>query len=177
MNDAGRIDENDHVLGPRDAPVAILEYGDYQCPYTARAHAALKDLRARLGDRMCLAYRHLPLSDKHPVAELAAEAAEAAGAQGRFWEMHDTLFENQQAISPHALPVFAESIDLDIARFTDEMLARHHRPRVQGDAVRAHRSGATGTPSFWINGERYHGDTDEASLAQAITQALASAGR
>lgn len=176
MNDA-QIDENDHVLGPRDAPVTILEYGDYECPYTARAHAALKDLRERLGDRMCLAYRHLPLTNEHAMAELAAEAAEAAGAQGKFWEMHDTLFENQQALMPENLPVFAESIDLDIDRFTDEMLARHYRPLVQGDAVRAHRAGATGTPTFWINGERYHGDSDAASLEGAITQALKSAGR
>jgi protein-disulfide isomerase len=176
MNDAA-IDENDHLLGPRDAAVTILEYGDYECPHTACAHAVLKDLRARLGDKMCLAYRHLPLSDRHAMAELAAEAAEAAGAQGKFWEMHETLFDNQPALSPQALPVFAESIDLDIDRFADEMLARHYRPRVQGDAVRAHRAGATATPSFWINGERYLGDSDEASLTQAITQALALAER
>lgn len=172
MNEAVTIDEHDHLRGPREAQVVIVEYGDFQCPFTARAYAALDDLGERLGDDLCLVYRHFPLP-KHPFAELAAEAAEAAAAQGKFWEMHDALFEHQDRINPETLVVLAESIDLDINRFRDEMLARHYRPRVLGDAARARREGVDQTPTLFINGERYRGDSDELSLAKGIEQALA----
>jgi protein-disulfide isomerase len=172
MNDVMKIDDNDHVLGSPDADLTIVEYGDYQCPYTARAHGVLSNLRDELGDRMCLVYRHLPLSQLHPFAEIAAEAAEAAGTQGQFWEMHDALFENQDKLEPEALAVLAESLDLDIKRFRDDMVARRYRARVQADAQRGHADGASGTPTFFITGERYHGDSDEASLTRAVEQAL-----
>jgi protein-disulfide isomerase len=175
MNDASQIDEHDHVRGPRDAQVVIVEYGDFQCPYTARAAAALVDLQERLGGGLCVVFRHFPLPE-HPYAELAAEAAEAAGAQRKFWQMHDALFANQGKISAENLPVFAESIELDIDRFRDQMLARHYRPRVLGDAVRGRRGGVKGTPTFFINGEHFHGDSDELSLAGGIEQALLRSG-
>jgi protein-disulfide isomerase len=172
MNRVDEIGPNEHVRGAGDAALTLIEYGDFQCPYCARAHAALSELTDELGS-IRLVYRHLPLSDLHPLAELAAEAAEAAASQGKFWEMHDILFEQQrQVMDKQDLAVLAESVDLDIERFRDEVQERRHRPRVQGDLERGHHDGATGTPTFFINGVRYRGDSDRESLRQALTEAL-----
>ncbi|MGZ5202589.1 MAG: DsbA family protein [Telluria sp.] len=169
---SGHIEPNDHVTGPADARVTIVEYGDYQCPYTARAHDALADLRERMKGRLRLAYRHLPLSHLHPDALLAAEAAEAAGAQGKFWEMHATLFDNQGELDPDSLAELANDLQLDVQRFQHELKAGTYRQRVLDDAARGHADGASGTPTFFINGERYHGDSDPESLGAAIDKAL-----
>ena len=169
---SGHIEPNDHVTGPADAPVTIVEYGDYQCPYTARAHGVLADLRARMKGRLRLAYRHLPLSHLHPDAQLAAEAAEAAGAQGKFWEMHATLFDNQGELDPDTLAELANDLQLDVQRFQHELKAGTYRQRVLDDAARGHADGASGTPTFFINGARYHGDSDPESLGAAIGKAL-----
>jgi protein-disulfide isomerase len=166
------IANNEHVLGPSSADVTIVEYGDFQCPFSARAHAALKDLRDRIGSRMRLVYRHFPLVDEHPLAEPAAEAAEAAGAQGKYWQMHDALYTHQAQLTPHALLVIAESLDLDIERFQEDMLGGRHEPRVMSDLERGKEDGVDMTPTFFINGERYFGNSDEASLARAIGGAL-----
>lgn len=166
------IQRNDHVTGPADARVTIVEYGDYQCPYTARAHAALDDLRERLDGGVRLAYRHLPLSHLHPDAELAAEAAEAAGAQGKFWEMHAALFDNQDDLDQDTLLELADDIGLDVERFRNDLESGAYRQRVQADAQQAHQDGASGTPTFFINGERWRGDSDEESLEEAIERAL-----
>jgi protein-disulfide isomerase len=165
------IANNDHVLGPSEADVTIVEYGDFQCPFSARAHAALKDLRERIGAKMRLVYRHFPLMDMHPLAEPAAEAAEAAGAQGKYWEMHDALYTHQAELSPHALLVIAESLDLDVGRFQEDILGGRYEPRVMSDLERGMEEGVDRTPTFFINGERYFGDSDEASLARAIAKA------
>jgi protein-disulfide isomerase len=176
MNRVDEIGQNEHVRGPQDAALTLIEYGDFQCPYCARAHAALTDLADELGEEsggIRLVYRHLPLSDLHPLAELAAEAAEAAASQGKFWDMHDMLFEQQrQVMDKQDLVVLAESLDLDVERFGAEVQARQHRPRVQHDLSRGHQDGASGTPTFFINGVRYHGDSDEDSLREALTEAL-----
>jgi protein-disulfide isomerase len=170
-----RVDEignDEHVRGPQDAALTVIEYGDFQCPYSARAHFALRDLDGAFGG-IRLVYRHLPLTHLHPLAELAAEAAEAAGSQDRFWDLHDALYEQQrQVVDKQDLAVLAESLDLDIERFRAEVLERRHRPRVQADAERAHHDGATGTPTFYINGVRYRGDSDRASLESALSEAL-----
>jgi protein-disulfide isomerase len=170
-----RVDEigsDEHVRGAQEAALTLIEYGDFQCPYCARAHAALGELTEELGG-IRLVYRHLPLEDRHPLAELAAEAAEAAASQGKFWEMHDLLFEQQrQVMDKQDLAVLAESLDLDIERFRAEVLGRQHRPRVQGDLARARHDGATGTPTFYINGVRYRGDSDRASLEAALREAM-----
>jgi protein-disulfide isomerase len=172
MNRVDQIGPDEHVRGAEDAALTLIEYGDFQCPYCARAHAALTELSDELGG-IRLVFRHLPLADFHPLAELAAEAAEAAGSQGKFWDMHDVLFEQQRTVTDKQdLAVLAESLDLDIERFRVEVLERRHRRRVQGDLERAHHDGATGTPSFFINGVRYRGDSDQASLRQALTAAL-----
>jgi len=160
----------DHVRGPQDAALTVIEYGDFQCPYCARAHQALSELAGEFGIR--LEFRHLPLTDLHPLALLAAEAAEAAAAQGRFWEMHDALYDNQRDIAdPQDLAALAESLDLDIGRFADDLRAHRHRDRVEADAERARGDGAHQTPTFIINGVHYRGDSDRASLAQAFSEA------
>jgi protein-disulfide isomerase len=175
MSDSIRIEEHDHVRGTREAWVSLVEYGDFQCPYCARAHAALTELMQQYGERVSLAYRHLPLADLHPFAAPAAEAAEAAGAQGKFWEMHDALFENQDMLDEDTLPALASSLGLDAQRFARELAEGKHRAQVEADAEQARALGAHGTPTFFINGERYHGDSDHASLAEALKKALGEA--
>jgi len=164
--------EDDHVRGGSDAVVTLIEYGDFQCPYCARAHAALGELQRQHGKRLRLVYRHLPLSSLHPLAQPLAEAAEAAGAQGKFWEMHDALFENQGMLDEDALPALAGAMGIDGGRFRDDFESGRYRDKVLAQAEEGRAMGASGTPSFFINGERYHGDSDHASLAQAIEQAL-----
>ncbi|WP_075795283.1 DsbA family protein [Massilia putida] len=166
------IGNDEHVRGPADAALTVIEYADFQCPYSARAHLALRDLDGRFGG-IRLVFRHLPLAHLHPLAELAAEATEAAASQGRFWDMHDLLFDRQRHVRDEQdFAVLAERLDLDIERFRAEMLERRHRPRVQADAERAHRDGASRTPTFTINGLRYRGDSDRASLESALSEAL-----
>jgi protein-disulfide isomerase len=176
MNRVDEIGPDEHVRGPQDAALTLIEYGDFQCPYCARAHAALAEMADELGAQsggIRLVYRHLPLLELHPLAELAAEAAEAAASQGKFWDMHDMLFEQQrQVMDKQDLAVLAESLDLDIERFRAEVLERRHRARVERDLDRARHDGAIGTPTFFINGVRYRGDSDRASLRQALGEAL-----
>jgi protein-disulfide isomerase len=172
MNRVDDIGPDEHVRGPEDAALTLIEYGDFQCPYCARAHAALAELTAEM-QGIRLVFRHLPLSDLHPLAELAAEAAEAAGSQGKFWDMHDVLFEQQREVMDEQdLAELAESLELDIGRFRADVKERRHRARVQRDLERAHHDGASGTPSFYINGVRYQGDSDRDSLEQALSEAL-----
>ncbi len=169
------ISDDDHLRGSRNAAVTLIEYADFQCPFCARAHAALTELQQRHGERLALVYRHLPLADLHPSAELAAQAAEAAGAQGKFWEMHDTLFANQARLDADALSPLAASLELDVDRFDDEVESARYRDRVDGHAEQARALGAHRTPSFFINGERYQGDSDHDSLSAAIDKALGAA--
>ena len=172
MSESLRIEDNDHLRGSRDAQVTLVEYGDFQCPYCARAHAALTELMQQHGERVALVYRHLPLNDLHPLAAPAAQAAEAAGAQSKFWEMHDALFENQGMLDEDALPALASNIGLDAQRFASELDEGKHGGRVEQQAEQARALGARGTPTFFINGERYQGDSDHASLASALKKAL-----
>lgn len=166
-----QITEHDHVRGQPDADVLIIEYGDFQCPYCARAHPTLAGLQKQYGERIALVYRHLPLG-MHPYAETAAEAAEAAGAQGKFWEMHDTLFAHQAQMAPAQLPLLAQGLGLDASRFDADLAARAHRERVRAQAEEGQALGASGTPSFFINGERYEGDSDRESLTAAVERYL-----
>ena len=175
MEERMDIEEHDHVRGKREAQVVLIEYADFQCPYCARAHKAVTRLQQQHGERLTLVYRHLPLSDLHPLAQPTAEAAEAAGAQGKFWEMHDALFENQDMLDEDGLPALAAKLQLDAERFRSEFEGGEHRGRVEADVTQAHALGARGTPTFFINGERYHGDSDHASLAAALDKALGSA--
>lgn len=172
MSERVRIEENDHLLGRRDAEVVLVEYADFQCPYCRRAHVALTALRAEHGERLALAYRHLPLSHLHPDAQAAAEAAEAAGETGKFWEMHDALFAHQDRLDAEALPSMAAALGMDGERVRADLEGGRFRARVQEMAEGGRALGASGTPTLFINGERYQGDSDHASLAAAIGKAL-----
>src|SRR6187551_3300877 len=129
--------EEDHIRGPADAPVTLVEYGDFECPYCGRAEPVLRELLADFGDELRFVFRNLPLSDVHPRAQLAAEAAEAAAAQGKFWEMHDALLDHQDELDPPALRAYAEELELDVDRFWDEVRRREHAPRVAEDVSSA----------------------------------------
>jgi len=165
--------ERDHVRGPDDAPVTLLEYGDYQCPYCGQAEVAIRELIKSFGDDLRYVWRHLPLNDVHPDAQLAAEAAEAAAAQGRFWELHDLLLTHQDELAPTQLAELAEEAGLDVERFWDELQRREYAERVAEDVATADASEVAGTPSFFINGRRYQGAYD----IQTLTAVVAAAER
>jgi Na+/H+ antiporter NhaA len=163
--------ERDHIRGAMDAPVTLLEYGDYECPYCGQAEDVIRELLASFGDDVRYVWRHLPLNDVHPNAQLAAEAAEAAGAQGYFWEMHDRLLDRQDELRPMHLRRYAEEIGLDTERFGDELRRREYLSRVADDVGSADASGVAGTPSFFINGRRHSGAYDIAALSAAVRAA------
>ncbi len=168
------VGPDDHLLGPPDAPVTLVEYGDYECPYCGQAHRDLKRLRKVLGAQLAYVYRHFPLSQVHPHALSAAEAAEAAGAQGRFWEMHDMLFENQQRLEPTALLSYAEALGLDLPQFVRDLQEHHFADRIRRDFIDGVRSGVNGTPTFFINGVRHDGGYTFDALLAAIDDRFAA---
>jgi len=163
--------ELDHVRGPDSAPVTLVEYGDYECPYCGRAEVVIRELLDSFGDELRYVWRHLPLNDVHPHAQMAAEAAEAAGSQGRFWEMHDRLLADQDELAPTDLTRHAEELGLDTERFWDELRTREHASRVDRDVASADASGVAGTPTFFINGRRHSGAYDLATLTAAVKAA------
>ena len=163
--------ERDHILGPETAPVTLVEYGDYECPHCGAAHSIVKQIQEAMGDDLRFVFRHFPLTQIHPHAERAAEAAEAAGAQRRFWTMHDLLFEHQQTLDDSHLLRFAEVSGLDVVRFTRELEEGVHLERVREDFKSGVRSGVNGTPTFFINGVRHNGSWELNSLLQAIERA------
>ena len=165
------VSERDHVQGPANAPATLVEYGDFECPFCGRAHPIVKAVQARLGRRMRFVFRHFPLTEIHPHALPAAEAAEAAGAQERFWEMHDLLFENQPALDAPDLLRYARMLGLDVPRFVSEMAEHVHEPRVREDFMSGVRSGVNGTPTFFINGIRHDGPWDVDTLSDALMAA------
>jgi protein-disulfide isomerase len=165
------VSQRDHIIGPETAPVTLLEYGDYECPYCRRAHVVIQKLRQLIGDRFRFAFRNFPLKEVHPHAQQAAEAAEAAGEQGKFWEMHDTLFEHQNALDGVSLLQYATLLGLDIRRFTRELTAHVHAERVLEDFATGVQSGVTGTPAFFIRELRFEGPHDLESLLTAIQSA------
>ena len=170
------LSQRDHVLGPATARITLVEYGDYECPYCGAAHPIVKEIRRQLGNGLRFAFRHFPLSRIHPHAERAAEAAEAAGAQGKFWQMHDQLFEHQDALDDESLLVHAATIGLDVDEFTRELLLGVHAPRVREDFLSGVRSGVNGTPTFFINGHRHDGSFDLETLLAAIAAAALLVG-
>ena len=152
------VGERDHINGSFDAPVILVEYGDFECPHCGRAYPILKAVQRALGNDLAFVYRHFPLAEAHPHARLAAEAAEAAGAQGKFWAMHDMLFEHQDALEPEELVAYAHALDLDRARFARDLEDGVYTRRVRDDFRGGVRSGVNGTPTFFINGVRYDGN-------------------
>ncbi|MEA2134079.1 MAG: hypothetical protein QOC68_1988 [Solirubrobacteraceae bacterium] len=161
----------DHVRGSEQAPVTLVEYGDYQCPYCGQAEVVIRELHDSFGDDLRYVWRHLPLNDVHPNAQMAAEAAEAAGAQGSFWEFHDRLLTHQDELTPMDLGRHAEALGLDLDRFWDELRGHEHASRIADDVASADASGVAGTPSFFINGRRHEGAYDVQTLTAAVTAA------
>jgi Na+/H+ antiporter NhaA len=166
--------ERDHIRGPADAPVTVVEYGDFECPYCGRAESAMRELLSEFGD-VAYVWRHLPLTDVHPRAELAADASEAAADQGAFWEMHDVLLDHQDALRLQDLIGYAERLGLDVERFGNDLRDHAGATRVAEDVDSADLSGVTGTPTFFINGRRHYGAYDIASLSAAVRAAGAQA--
>lgn len=165
------VGERDHVRGVASAPVTLVEYGDYECPHCGRAYPIVKQVQQPLGPRLRFVFRNFPLRESHPHAQRAAEAAEAAGAQGKFWEMHDRLFERQFALDDASVAEYARELGLDVARFRRELERRVYEPRVREDFRSGVMSGVNGTPTFFINGERYDDEWDAATLFAAVERA------
>jgi protein-disulfide isomerase len=162
------VTPHDHAEGPAAAAVTLVEYGDYECPHCGRAYPIVKEIQRRLDGRLRFVFRNFPLAEAHPHAEHAAEAAEGAASQGRFWEMHDTLFEHQQALDDRSLVEYAKNLGLDESRFRHELDAHAHGRRVREDFLSGVRSGVNGTPTFFINGTRYDASWDLATLLEAL---------
>jgi protein-disulfide isomerase len=169
------VSPRDHVRGSSTAKVALVEYGDFECPFCARAVPVIRALEQRFGENMCLVFRHNPRAFAHPHAPLAAEAAEAAAEQGKFWEMHDLLFAHQNALEEADLVAYAKELGLDAAKFAGDLRSRAHRERVHSDELGGVQSQVISTPTFFINGTRFHDTPDIERLGAAIQAALSAA--
>jgi protein-disulfide isomerase len=167
------ISKDDHLQGGDvDAKLILVEYGDYQCPFCGRAYPQVKEAQDELGTDLCFVFRNFPLSTLHPDAENAAEAAEIAGAFGKFWEMHDMLFENQQALDTNSLVQYALALGLDTEKFAEELSRQAKYERVHQDFMSGMTSGVNGTPTFFINGKRYDGEWEHGALLRALRSML-----
>jgi protein-disulfide isomerase len=164
--------ERDHIQGPAGAPIKLLEYGDYECPFCADAHSMIQEIQRRLGDDLLFAFRNFPLTNIHPHADHAAEAAEAASAQGDFWGMHNMLFENRAALEDEDLAAYADELGLDAKRLLREVTSSVYAARIREDFKAGVRGGVNGTPTFFINGDRYDGVPDRKHLLSALTAQL-----
>jgi protein-disulfide isomerase len=158
----------DHVLGPQKAPITLLEYGDYECPYCRQANLIVGNVVQQLGDKMRFAFRNFPLTQIHPHAQHAAEAAECAGAQNKFWEMHDILYENQQALEDENLLEYAEILELNMSRFQNDFYNHNFAGLIREDFLSGVRSGVNGTPTFYINRMRYNHSWDQETLTRTL---------
>lgn len=164
------VDSHDHAQGPADAPVTLVEYGDYQCPYCGAMYPVLKQVQQTMGDRLRFVFRNFPISESHPDAVRAAEFAEAAAEAGKFWPAHDMLYEHQDALAAQDLAVYASRIGLDSLKLHEASQGRFDA-KIERDFMGGVRSGVNGTPSLFINGMRYDGERDAGSLIEALDQA------
>jgi 2-hydroxychromene-2-carboxylate isomerase len=174
MDLAVAVGEGDHRQGPDEAPVTLVQYGDYECPYTRRSTNVVRAIQQRLGDRLRFVFRNFPLTEIHPHALHAALAAEAAGSQGRFWPMHDAIFQHQHSLEDADLIHIAEELVPELARFTSDLEEQRHLARIEEDVEGGIRSGVVGTPTFFINAVRYEGSWD---LEQLLAALQAEVGR
>lgn len=165
------LDAGDHLRGELGRPLQLVEFGDYECPFCGQAYLVVGALERALGDRLCFAFRNFPLVGRHPYAQIAAEAAEAAGAQGKFWLMHDLLYTHQDALEVAHLAQYAEQLGLDMHRFVDDLRAHRFRDRVAADRHSGALSGVDGTPTFFVQGHRHDGPFDFDTLLAALTRA------
>ena len=169
------VGESDHLSGPADAPVTLVEYGDFECSSCGRAHLVVQSLQRELGDSLRFVYRHFP-RDKHPHAQHAAEAAEAAGVKGKFWEMHDLLFQHQKALEDNDLIAYGSALGLDTEQMASDFGSGRNSGRVRDDFVSGVRSGVNRTPALFINGERFEEAwSDEAAFLRALREAAGRA--
>jgi protein-disulfide isomerase len=166
------VSDRDHAQGAADAPVTLVEYGDYECPHCGRAYPIIKDVQRRLGSRLRFVFRNFPLAEAHPHAQHAAEAAEAAASQGQYWEMHDALFEHQRALADAHLLEYAVTLGLDAEQFRQELASHAHARHVRADFLGGIRSGVNGTPTFFINDVRHDDAWDADTLARALEAAV-----
>jgi protein-disulfide isomerase len=166
-------EDRDHIQGPADAAVTLVQYGDYECPYCGEANPIIKEVQARLGDSLRFVFRIFPITTSHPHAERAAEAAEAAAAQGKFWEMHVLLYENQRRLRDEDLHTYVERLGLDVELFDKEMADHAHAERVREDFMSGVRSGVNGTPTFYLNGVRHDDSYETEVLLDALERAAA----
>jgi len=162
------LDSSDHLRGDLERPLELVMFGDFQCPFCLGAQSVLRRVGDRLGDRLVFGFRHLPIPERHPLAPEAAAASEAAAAQGRFWEYHDALFLAQPRLSRETMLAVGGELGLDVERMAAEMNSGTHRERIERDLRSAEASGATGTPSFFVNGARHFGAYDASSLVEAL---------
>jgi len=170
------VSAHDHVAGPDDAPVTLVEYGDYECPYCGMAHPIVKAAQLTLGSQLRFVFRNFPLAEIHPHARLAAQAAEAAAAQGKFWEMNGTLFEYQNALEVEDLIGYAKALGLDATQLARDLEAGTYEKRVRDDFRSGVRSGVNGTPTFFVNGDRYDGSwANEEAFIRALRDAARQA--
>lgn len=163
--------EDFHFRGDPNSPVTLMEFGDYQCPYCGQAYFQVERVLTHFGNKLRFEFRNFPLASVHPYAVMAAEAAEAAGAQGKFWDMHDALYEHQSALSPDMVVQLARQLGLDLDRFVNDVNGNAYVQRIRGDLQDGLRAGVNGTPSFFINGRKYDGSFDASSLIRAIEAA------
>jgi protein-disulfide isomerase len=168
-------EDRDHIQGPTDAAVTLIEYGDYECPYCGAAYPIVKEVQARMGESLRFVFRNFPITTAHPHAEQAAEAAEAAAVQGSFWEMHDLLYENQQRLGEEDLHAYADQLGLEVEPFDQELAEHVHAERVHEDFMSGVRSGVNGTPTFYINGLRHDDPYDLETLFAALERAASRA--
>lgn len=171
------VSERDHTRGEPDAPVTLVQYGDYECPDCAAAFPIVTRLRETLGPRLRFVFRNFPQNSIHPHASVAAQAAEAAGAQGKFWAMHDLLFAHQATLADHPMDEFALKLGLEIYKFNADLSSERFARRVREDSEGGQRSGVKGTPTFFINGQRYRGEVAYEPMLAAIEAALRAATR
>jgi protein-disulfide isomerase len=171
------VSDRDHVLGPADATVTLIEFGDYECPYCGMAYPIVKSILGQTGDSVRFAYRHFPLTKIHPHAELAAQMAEAAADRGKFWPMHELLFQNQQALEFEDLLGYAARVGIDPSWAGSAVLSGRYAERIREDVMSGARSGVNGTPTFFINGLRHDAPWDEPTLLEALQEAALAAPR
>ena len=162
------VGQRDHIQGLDTAPVTLVEYGDYECPYCGDAYPIIKQVQKNLGNKLRFIFRNFPITQIHPHAQHAAEAAEAAAAQNKFWEMHDYLYEHQQALYDNHLEKYASRLGLDITQFNHDMASHAYAQRVREDFLSGVRSGVNGTPTFYINGIRYNGAWNLETLLKTL---------
>jgi protein-disulfide isomerase len=171
------VTQRDHIRGPANAPVTLVEYGDYECPLCGAAYPVIEATREQFGRQLRFVFRHFPLTQIHPMAQPAAESAECAGAHGRFWEMHEGIYRNQAQLSVPLLLTLADALGIGAEEMRDALTTGQYEPKVRADFMSGVRSGVNGTPTFFINGERHDGAMDFDELADVIEAQLESAMR